>query len=156
MDALDPAWVEAQLSSPPFVTIEGVSNVRSLGNYPSATLHGYFTKPNFMFRAGEISKITSTGKQQLQQLGTFPCLFRGNYIRLINTGVKKVFDLRSDTELEKFGTPIPELSFEVQILRVPVFKTEDYSPEMITRRYKLYASGRTEVSITISDSGLEV
>jgi Tyrosine phosphatase family len=72
MEALDPAWVQSQLSSPPFVTIEGVSNVRSLGNYASGTLVGHFTRPNFMFRAGEISGITSTGKQQLQQLGIYP------------------------------------------------------------------------------------
>ena len=71
----------------------------------------------------------------------------------MNTGIRKVFDLRSDTELEKFGTPIPELGFEVQILRAPVFKKEDYSPEMMARRYKLYASGKIEVSITISASG---
>ena len=68
MEELDPAWVQSTLSSLPFVTIEGVSNVRSLGNYASATPVGT-TKPNFMFRAGEISGITSTGKQQLQELG---------------------------------------------------------------------------------------
>jgi hypothetical protein len=61
-----------------------------------------------------------------------------------------VFDLRSDTELEKFGTPIPELNSEAQVIRVPVFKTEDYSPEMIARRYKLYASGKIEVSLPLT------
>ncbi|KAF8592198.1 hypothetical protein K439DRAFT_1643807 [Ramaria rubella] len=127
MDELDPVLVKAKLSSPPFVTIDGVFNVRSLGNYPSTTQVGQFTRPNFMFRAGEISAITATGKIQIEQLG-----------------IKKVFDLRSNTELDKFGTPIPELNSTAEVLHVPVFKTEDYSPEMIARRYKLYASGKIE------------
>jgi len=66
----------------------------------------------------------------------------------MGTGVKKVFDLRSDIELERFGTPIPQL--DVEVIRTPVFRKEDYSPEMIAKRYKLYASGETEVIITIS------
>lgn len=149
MDALDPAWVQSQLSCPPFVTIEGVSNVRSLGNYSSVTIVGHFTKPNFMFRAGEISGITSTGKRQLEQLGMYLKFDQGNYAHLSNsTGIKKVFDLRSDTELEKFGSPIPELNSGAHVIRVPVFKKEDYSPEMIARRYKLYASGKIEVSLS--------
>lgn len=127
MDTLDPSWVKAQLTSYPFVIVEGVSNIRTLGNYPSITHPGFVTKPNFLFRSGEISRINETGKQQLVELG-----------------IKKVFDLRSDIELEKFESPVPTLSDSVNIYRVPVFKLEDYSPEMISRRYKLYATGKTE------------
>ena len=59
----------AQLSSPPFVTVEGASNIRSLGNYPSASFSSHYTKPNFAFRSGEISGITTTGEAQLKDLG---------------------------------------------------------------------------------------
>jgi len=127
MDNLDLESVKAQISAPPFVTIDGVSNVRTLGNYPSTTYPGQLTTPNFAFRAAEVSGITALGKAQLESLG-----------------IKKVFDLRSDIELEKFGTPVPELTTHTEILRVPVFKKEDYSPEMISRRYGLYASGKIE------------
>ncbi|KIJ57092.1 hypothetical protein M422DRAFT_198473 [Sphaerobolus stellatus SS14] len=127
MVELDPEYVKAQLSAPPFVSVEGVSNIRTLGNYPSVVYPGQLTKPNFVYRSAEISAVTSKGKDQIEGLG-----------------IKKVFDLRSDIELEKFGTPIPQLAKDVEVLRTPVFKKEDYSPEMIAKRYKLYASGKIE------------
>lgn len=144
MDTLDPSWVKTQLSSYPFVIVEGVSNIRTLGNYPSTTHPGFVTKPNFIFRSGEISRINETGKQQLEELGqSILHAVRSSYTK--KQGIKKVFDLRSDVELEKFGAPVPELAASVNLYRVPVFKLEDYSPEMIARRYKLYATGKTEV-----------
>ena len=66
---LDPEYVKAQLSSPPFVSVEGVSNVRTLGNYQSTVYPGQFTKPNFAYRSGEISSITAKGKDELEALG---------------------------------------------------------------------------------------
>ncbi|GJJ07072.1 hypothetical protein Clacol_001271 [Clathrus columnatus] len=127
MDTLDPSWVQLQLSSYPFVIVDGVSNIRTLGDYSSKAFPRHKTKPNFLFRSGEISRVSEIGKKQLEELG-----------------IKKVFDLRSDIELEKFGTPVPELTSSVNIYRLPVFKKEDYSPEMIARRYKLYATGKIE------------
>ena len=47
-------------------------------------------------------------------------------------GVKKVFDLRSDTEIKKYNSPLPELD-GVDVIHIPVFKTEDYSPEMMAK-----------------------
>ena len=47
-------------------------------------------------------------------------------------GVTKVFDLRSDTEIRKYNTPLPQID-GVEILHTPVFKTEDYSPEMMAK-----------------------
>jgi len=32
----------------------------------------------------------------------------------------------------------------VDILHIPIFKTEDYSPEVMARRFRLYASGKIE------------
>jgi len=122
---LDPAWVQEQLSRPPFVTIDGVMNVRSLGSYATSTTNTT-TRPNFLFRAAEISGITEEGKSQLRDLG-----------------VTKVYDLRSDTEIEKYNTPLPVIE-GVDVIHVPVFKKEDYSPEMMAQRYQLYASGKVE------------
>lgn len=131
LDPLDPVFVNERLSKPPFVSIAGVFNVRDLGSYPSTTSPGYMTKPSLIFRAAEVSSITEEGIAQLRALG-----------------VKKVYDMRSDTEIERYGTPCPEME-GIEIVRTPVFKVEDYSPEMMAKRFELYASGQTEAFITL-------
>ena len=47
-----------------------------------------------------------------------------------NLGITHVFDLRSGTEIEKYKTPIPVVE-GVEVKWTPVFKWEDYSPEMM-------------------------
>ncbi|KAF8969321.1 protein-tyrosine phosphatase-like protein [Flammula alnicola] len=126
LDPLDPDYVQDVLSKPPFVTIPGVINVRDLGHYPSATDPGHVTKPKYIFRSAELSGITEEGKSRFKELG-----------------ITKVFDLRSDTEIRKYNTPLPEIE-GVEIIHMPVFQTADYSPEMMAKRYQLYASGKTE------------
>ncbi|KAF8076680.1 protein-tyrosine phosphatase-like protein [Lyophyllum atratum] len=126
LEPLDPAYVSEVLSRPPFVTIDGVINVRDLGSYPSESSPDKMTRPRFLYRSAELSSITKEGEQQLKALG-----------------IAKVFDLRSDTEIQKYDSPQPEID-GVEIIRVPVFQTEDYSPEMMAKRYQLYASGKTE------------
>jgi len=133
LDPLDPVWVQEQLSNYPFVKIDGVTNVRTLGSYPvkKKTTDGKeeivaMTRPNQLFRSAEISGITQEGKAQLSDLG-----------------IRKIFDLRSDTEIEKYKTPVPSID-GVEVIRIPVFEKEDYSPEVMARRFQLYASGKTE------------
>ncbi|KAI0727345.1 protein-tyrosine phosphatase-like protein [Fomitopsis betulina] len=126
LEPLDPVYVNERLSRPPFVAISGVVNVRDLGGYPSETSPGHVTRPGFIFRSGEVSSITDDGKAQLRELG-----------------VTTVYDLRSDTEIERYDTPCPEID-GVEIARIPVFKVEDYSPPMMAKRFELYASGKTE------------
>jgi len=128
---LDPVYVQDVLSKPPFVDLPGVFNVRDLGNLPSAIYDGYVTKPQFLFRSAELSSITEEGKAKMAELG-----------------ITKVFDFRSDTEIRKYNSPIPVID-GVEITHVPVFKTADYSPEMMARRYELYASGKTEAFIEL-------
>jgi len=125
LEPLDPGYVQDRLSKPPFVTILGVVNVRDLGSYPTDK-PGYVTKPGLLFRSGEVSAITEEGKSRLKELG-----------------ITTVFDLRSDTEIIKWKTPSPEIE-GVEIVRVPVFKVDDYSPEMMAKRFQLYASGKIE------------
>ncbi|KAL1708543.1 protein-tyrosine phosphatase-like protein [Schizophyllum commune] len=123
---LDPQEVAETLSKPPFVQVSGVINIRDLGNLPSASYPPQRTKPDYMYRSAELSSITDEGKAQLRALG-----------------VTTVFDLRSDTEMEKYHSPIPVIE-GIEIKRTPVFEKEDYSPEMMAKRFQLYASGKTE------------
>jgi hypothetical protein len=46
--------------------------------------------------------------------------------------ITRVFDLRSDIELQKYDAPVPQIN-GVEITQNPVFKTIDYSPEMIAK-----------------------
>jgi len=126
LEPLDPQFVQDQLSRHPFVPIAGVINVRDLGGLPSHLYPNLVTKPGYLYRSAELSGITDEGKVQFKELG-----------------ISQVFDLRSDTEIAKYNTPGPSIE-GVQISHVPVFKTEDYSPEMMAKRYQLYASGKTE------------
>ncbi|THH29670.1 hypothetical protein EUX98_g4526 [Antrodiella citrinella] len=125
LEPLDPEYVQDRLSRAPFVNITGVDNVRDLGSYPTSYA-GYMTKPSYVLRGAEISSITEEGKERLKKLG-----------------VTRVYDLRSDTEIAKWGTASPDMG-DLEIIRTPVFKTEDYSPEMMAKRFELYASGKTE------------
>jgi len=124
-DPLDEDYVKARLKQPPFVTIDGVLNIRDLGSRQTAdpTL---ITKPSLMYRSGEISGITGEGKSQLKALG-----------------ITHIFDLRSDPEMAKWQSPTPQID-GVEVIHAPVFKNEDYSPEMMARRFKLYSANKTE------------
>ncbi|TFK55621.1 hypothetical protein OE88DRAFT_1692127 [Heliocybe sulcata] len=124
LEPLDPAYVAERLSQPPFIVCSGVYNVRDIGGCP--TQYGIPVRRGFVYRSGEVSGITDEGRKQLKYLG-----------------VTTVYDLRSDTEMERYNTPIPDIP-GVDIVRTPVFQTEDYSPEMMAKRYELYASGKTE------------
>ncbi|KAJ3776711.1 protein-tyrosine phosphatase-like protein [Lentinula raphanica] len=126
LEPLDPSYVQETLSRPPFVSISGVINARDLGGYPSITHPGKSTKPGFVYRSAEVAAVTDEGKEQIRRLG-----------------ITKIFDLRSDTEIQKYNAPLPQIE-GVELLHIPVFRTEDYSPEMMAKRYQLYASGKTE------------
>lgn len=47
-------------------------------------------------------------------------------------GVTKVYDFRSDTEIKKYDTPLPQIE-GVDVVHIPVFQTADYSPEMMAK-----------------------
>lgn len=165
LDPLDPDYVQDVLSKPPFINIPGVINVRDLGNYVSVKEPGQVTKPRYFIRSAELSAITEEGGSDFTvREGAAHGNVGKNKIKEL--GITKVFDLRSDTEIRKYNTPLPEID-GVEVIHMPVFKTEDYSPEMMAkyvrarifvppspilkhvifaRRYQLYASGKTEAS----------
>lgn len=47
-------------------------------------------------------------------------------------GITTIFDLRSDTEIAKYNSQIPTIE-GVDIVHIPIFKSEDYSPEMMAK-----------------------
>ena len=60
-EPLDELYVRTRLKQPPFVTIDGVLNIRDLGSYPTVADPSLITKPSFMYRSGEVSGITGGG-----------------------------------------------------------------------------------------------
>ncbi|KAG6888906.1 hypothetical protein C0992_007145 [Termitomyces sp. T32_za158] len=124
LEPLDPAYVTEVLSRPPFVTIDGVINVRDLGLYPSDTNPGQMTRPRLLYRSAELSGISKEGEKQLKALN-----------------ISKVFDLRSDTEIRKYNTPQPEIN-DVEVAHIPVFQKEDYSPEMMAKYVRVTINTR--------------
>ncbi|KAF7981692.1 hypothetical protein HWV62_32256 [Athelia sp. TMB] len=133
-EPLDPVYVAEILSKPPFVLVSGVDNVRDLA------APGVPIKPRLVFRGGEISSITEEGKPTFLRSLQNDADGKG---QLRDLGVTTVFDLRSDTEIAKWSASIPTIE-GVEVIRTPVFKTEDYSPEMMAKRFQLYSSGKTE------------
>jgi len=59
-DALDEGYVRTRLNEPPFVTVDGVLNIRDLGSYQTAD-PSLTTKPSLMYRSGEVSGMTVEG-----------------------------------------------------------------------------------------------
>ncbi|KAJ3894185.1 hypothetical protein GG344DRAFT_63171 [Lentinula edodes] len=93
---------------------------------------GKSTKPGFMYRSAEVASITDEGDLILRIF--FATLL--NYVgkeQVRRLGIKTVFDLRSDTEIKKYNAPLPTIE-DVELLHVPVFQIEDYSPEMMAKR----------------------
>jgi hypothetical protein len=131
-DPLDEDYVKARLKQPPFVTIDGVLNIRDLGSRQTAdpTL---ITKPSLMYRSGEISGITGEGMRLIApttRMETY-CNQPGKS-QLKALGITHIFDLRSDPEMAKWQSPTPQID-GVEVIHAPVFKNEDYSPEMMAR-----------------------
>jgi len=61
LEPLDPTYVAAILSKPPFITVPGVINVRDIGLLPSSLYPGKVTKPKLLIRSAELSGITDDG-----------------------------------------------------------------------------------------------
>ncbi|KAG0702426.1 tyrosine phosphatase family-domain-containing protein [Suillus ampliporus] len=136
LEPLDPAYVADVLSRPPFVQIPGVCNVRDLGSYPTANPN-VITKPGYAYRSAELSSITEEGAR-----------------KLVSLGILTVFDLRSDPEMRKYSSPIPNID-DVEVIPTPVFKSEDYSPEKLAERFELYATGTTDAFMILYSQILE-
>ncbi|KAH6652579.1 tyrosine phosphatase family-domain-containing protein [Truncatella angustata] len=79
-----PAQSQPSLPCPPFVHIEGVPNFRDIGGYPIARQPGKFICNATIYRSANPSGVTEEGITRLRGLA-----------------ITKVFDLRSDREIEE-------------------------------------------------------
>ena len=112
---LDPAVVQRTLSSPPFVVVDGVINIRDIGGYLIQANMSLMIKPGIVFRSGEPSSITDLGKEQLRALG-----------------IKTIFDLRSDFEMKKFDIQGTEIE-GVRTVRVPIL-VRGFDPDNVATK----------------------
>lgn len=70
---------------PPFVYIAGVANFRDLGGHPiESSPLSHSIRKNFIYRCGDLSRVSPPGVKTLQELG-----------------IKNAYDLRSYSEIEK-------------------------------------------------------
>ncbi|MCJ1270449.1 hypothetical protein MMC22_010346 [Lobaria immixta] len=114
----------ASLPSPPFVSVEGIHNFRSLGGYPTSIPTFATTRSDLLFRSAEPSQVTAAGIAALK-----------------SRNIRTIFDLRSLPEIERNKPLTPIIEIEgIKRIFVPVFKDRDYSPEAIALRYKDYTS----------------
>lgn len=84
-EKLPPPIVAEILSSPPFVKISGVANVRDI----SSTKTAVNIRQGFAYRSGVLTRITGLGMRKL----------------VVDVGVKTIFDLRKPSEREKYPSP---------------------------------------------------
>ncbi|KAJ7125423.1 protein-tyrosine phosphatase-like protein [Mycena epipterygia] len=121
---------------PPFVVIEGLINVRSVGGY---TTSGHsLVKPILLFRAADPSRITPTGKEQLLALG-----------------VRRVFDFRADDEITSYKSAAPEIP-GVEFVRAPVSESRAFDPVSLSARMQEFAGNELETFVTLYHEILEM
>lgn len=111
-----PDEVTKALSNRPFVTVEGIINIRDIGGYPSESYPSRIIKPLHVIRSGETTRITDSGKQQLHALG-----------------IRKIFDLRTDIELKTYKSETPDIE-GIDIVKTPLQVGGVY-PENFNEKY---------------------
>lgn len=120
-----PGISEADLqvvSSPPFVIVEGVPNIRYIGGYVSHSLGSsessdpVVVKTSSIFRSGDPSRITARGQEQLRALK-----------------ITKVFDMRDASEITSYGSKTFVID-GVQTDSAPVSGDKKYDPASLALR----------------------
>lgn len=106
---------ESSLPYPPFVDVEGVINIRSVGGYTSTSTRRA-VKPNILYRSGDVSNISERGKKQFKQLG-----------------VRVVFDFRADNEIKNYDSVTPAIE-GVRMVRAPAGIQNSFDPVSIAMR----------------------
>jgi protein tyrosine/serine phosphatase len=121
---LDTTLGHSIASQHPFIRVDGTLNFRDLGGLPIAGAPALQTRPGLIFRSGQISALTTSGKETLRGLG-----------------VRTVFDFRSSCEFKKYNAPIPSV-LDIEILHVPVFDDKAFTPDEMARRHNLCGEGK--------------
>jgi len=118
------------ISSPPFIAVEGVFNIRSVGGYATSD-PSLIVKPTALFRSGDPSRITEKGKNQF-----------------IALGVRRVFDFRATSEISSYKSPTPVIP-GVEFIRVPVSDDNEYDPVSLALRMKQFEGNELETFLEL-------
>jgi hypothetical protein len=128
----------ASLPSPPFVTMQGISNFRDLGGYAIASDPKKSIRRNYIFRCAE------------------PTLATDQDISKINTELKitHIYDLRSNPEIEKgqiSGVKGEVVNWPgVERVYCPVFPETSYDPISLATRRADFRRGDEEVCFDLA------
>ncbi|KAJ7496580.1 protein-tyrosine phosphatase-like protein [Mycena latifolia] len=122
---------------PPFISVEGLINVRSVGGFATST-QSDIVKPIVLFRSADPSRITAKGKEQLLALG-----------------VRRVFDFRADDEIASYKSTAPVVP-GVEFLRAPVSESRAFDPVSLAARMKEFAGNELETFVTLYHEILEI
>ncbi|KAA1469502.1 hypothetical protein DENSPDRAFT_835137 [Dentipellis sp. KUC8613] len=125
------------LTSAPFVTVDGVINIRDVGGYPTALDSTTIVKTGILYRSGEPTRLTAKGSEQLRALG-----------------IRKVFDLRSEAEIKKYKSPTPEIE-GVEFVRIPVSQDEAYDPVSLAKRLDDFSANTAQAFAKLYDGILD-
>ncbi|KAJ6534015.1 protein-tyrosine phosphatase-like protein [Mycena vulgaris] len=121
----------------PFVPIEGIINVRSVGGFHTSSKSD-IVKPIVLFRSADPSRITAKGKEQLLALG-----------------VRRVFDFRADDEIASYKSAAPVIP-GIEFLRAPVSESRAFDPVSLAVRMQEFAGNELETFITLYHEILEI
>jgi hypothetical protein len=113
----------------PFISVEGLANVRGIGDWPIVDETGNATgkiRSGIYFRGPDTSPITPNGEATLRRVG-----------------VKTIFDLRSQPQIDRAGG-YREIE-GISRIWCPVFAAEEYTQEKAGLRYQQYAGDGIEV-----------
>lgn len=116
--------------SSPFVAVDGVFNFRDIGGYASSQDSNISVRRGCIFRCAAPGRATPSGIQQIRDLG-----------------IKKIFDLRSRTEIERtadFG-PVVDIA-GVERVHVPVYVDREYPSHQSVKNLESYISSNRHVS----------
>ncbi|KIK70730.1 hypothetical protein GYMLUDRAFT_51940 [Collybiopsis luxurians FD-317 M1] len=127
--------LDSRLPSPPFVEVEGVINLRSVGG--NSTQTGQMVKHNIIYRSGDVSGITKKGREQFAHLG-----------------VHTVFDFRADNEIKNYDSETPGIE-GVEIIRAPAGIQNSFDPVSIAIRLKKWETDELDAFLTLYQEILE-
>lgn len=135
-DGLTDCKTMTAMHRPPFIDIDGVLNFRDIGGYPIKS--GFVVRKGIIYRSGALTGLTHDGAVDLKRLG-----------------LKSIYDLRSQTEVDAGSAHSHRGGIEhtlqhASLVHVPVFGDQDYSPEALAQRFRDYASKGTEVRSVIA------
>lgn len=103
---------QSSLPSPPFITVAGIPNFRTIGGYASTLYPGHRVRSDLIYRSAITSRIQEPGIKTMTD----------------DLNIKTIFDLRSSVESAKMGVTTPKPSIPgVSILETPVFPDSEWT-----------------------------